>query len=884
MSPAWNEVRAAFERALEVPPAQRADWLDQQLGRTGELRAAVGRLLQHDRLDQDDDFLQPPAAAAGPAPIAQGPGSRLGPFVLGELLGQGGMGVVHIAEQERPRRRVALKIMRGQLGDTRGRHRFEAEIEALARLQHPGIAQVHEAGIEADGTCWFAMELLDGAVPLGRSAQSGADLRERLVLFVRIVDAVQHAHQRGVIHRDLKPANILVLPDGTPKLIDFGIARVQQPDGQQRTEGGQLLGTLAYMSPEQVEGRAIDVRTDVYGLGAVLQELVTGQKPFALDDLSLAAACRTIVEREPVPPSSLVRDCPPELDWITARALRKEPAARYGSAAELAADVQRLLDDEPVLAAPPSRRYRLGKFVRRHRLAVSAVAIVVAVTFAALTTVSLALLRTREAERAEREGRVAVQLALQRTLAAEQAERQGRAVAESAGARASAAVEFLLDVFSSVDPGKDGREVRMADALARAARDLDSRLQNQAEIRGALAHTVGIAYFGLGLLGEAEKHLQASVGTLAALPAAQRDHARSLADLSLVQIRRGELDSAEQTLDAAAALLADVAEPGPLAASIGTRRADLLRARGDRKGARTLLEPLVADMTARQGAADRATLTASSLLAGVLHELGDLEAAEAIYRSTLTNLVTTKGEDHPDSLTALSNLMMVQYSRGERAAVLPTLQRLLEVRRRVVGEDHPDTIGTINNLAGIELGLGRYDDAVGHYRDAAARLLRREGEKHPAYAAILGNLATAERDAGQHAAGTEHADQALALRRANLGPKHPSTVMSFTLAADLRRASGDHATGLQMFEQCRELAAAAEPAQLANVYRCDLGIGRCAMQLGKFEQAEAALRRCQQTHAAADKASPVRGQLVTVEDDLELLRKLREKAAATGGK
>jgi tetratricopeptide (TPR) repeat protein len=860
MSAAWHEVRAAFERALDVPQAQRGDWLDRELGHSGELRAAVDRLLQH---SQDDDFLQPPAAATGLAPIAQGPGSRLGPFVLREVIGQGGMGVVHAAEQERPRRRVALKIMRGQLGDTRGRHRFEAEIEALARLQHPGIAQVHEAGIEPDGTCWFAMELLDGAVPLGRSAQSGGDLRGRLALFVRIADAVQHAHQRGVIHRDLKPANILVLPDGTPKLIDFGIARVEQADGRERTEGGQLLGTLAYMSPEQVEGRAIDVRTDVYGLGAVLHELVTGKKPFALEDLSLAAACRTIVEREPSPPSTLVRDCPPELDWITARALRKEPAARYGSAAELAADVQRLLDDEPVLAAPPSRRYRLGKFVRRHRLAVAAVGIVVAVTLAALTTVSLALLRTREAERAER---------------------QGRAAAEAAGARAAAAVEFLLDVFSSVDPGKDGREVKMADALARAARDLGSRLQDQPEIRGALAHTVGIAYFGLGLLGEAEKHLRASVETLAAITSAGRDHARSLADLSLVQVRRGELDAAQQSLDAATTLLGESAEPGALAASIGTRRADLLRARGDRKGARAILEPLVADMTARRGAADRATLTASSLLAGVLHELGDLEAAEAIYRSTFTNLVATKGEDHPESLTALSNLMMVQYSRGEREAVLPTLQRLLEVRRRVVGEDHPDTIGTINNLAGIELALGRHADAVGHYRDAAERLLRREGEKHPAYAAILGNLATAERDAGQHAAGTEHADQALALRRANLGPKHPSTVMSFTLAADLRRAAGEHAAGLAMFEECRTIAAAAEPAQLANVYRCDLGIGRCAMHLGRFEQAEEALRRCQQTHAAADKASPVRGQLVTVEQDLELLQKLREKAAGAGGK
>lgn len=851
----WQRVRAAFDRAVDLPHAERAAFLDRELGDDPAARATAERLLS---FATTDGFLQPPGGKTlgVPGPVRLLPGQTLGAWVLGELLGEGGMGVVYVAEQPRPRRRVALKVLRTHLDEARARRRFESEVDAMARLQHPCIAQVYEAGVEPDGTCWFAMELLADAAPLSRAAvvREGS-LRDRLALFVQVVEAVQHAHQRGVIHRDLKPANVLVLPDGSPKVIDFGIARVLTP-GEAGTEGGPLLGTLAYMSPEQVEGREIDLRTDVYSLGAMLYELAAGEKPFAVENLALAAACRAIVEQEPASPTQHGGRGPLELDWIVAAAMRKDPGARYASAAELAADVRRLLGDEPVLAAPPSRRYRLRKFVRRHRLAVASITSIVLVTLAALVLVTTALLDTRRAEQEAQAGRIA---------------------AETAAGRAAAALDFLLDVFSSVDPGKDGREVRMADALARAARDVTSRFAEQPLIRASLEHTIGMAYFGLGLFGDAEQHLRASAASFASLEGALPDQAGALVDLSLVQSRRGDLDAAAASLQTAETLASGRPAAEVLPAAVATRRADLLRARGDRLGARAILEPLVARMVAERTAMDRPTLLAANLLAGVLHELGDLEPAERLYRQALERIVAIKGQDHPEALAVLSNLLMVQYSRGERTAMLPTLQQLLATRRRVLGDDHPDTIGALNNVAGVEVGLGRFADAVVHYREAAQRIAAREGEQHPAYAAILSNLATAEREARDYAAALEHADQALALRRQRLGAAHDSTLLVQAMAADVRRLLGKHAAALAMFEECRRLAAEATPPQLANVYRCDLGIGRTATEMRSFEVAEAALLRCRESFAAAEKAAVVKGQLTPPDKDLATLARVSGK-------
>jgi predicted Ser/Thr protein kinase len=397
-------VRELFDQAADLPAADRSAFLEAACAGDMALRVEVEALLAHDQFvdDAQADFLQspvvrPPSQAAGPpAPspsLAQAPLPRtIGRYRVMRLLGEGGMGTVYEAEQDNPRRTVALKVLRAGLPSELLR-RFAHEAQILGRLQHPGIAQVYDAGVAESGQPYFAMELIAG-VPLAEYArQQTLDVPGRLELVARVADAVQHAHERGVIHRDLKPGNILVNSSGQPKVLDFGVARAADlglTAGGGRTEAGQLLGTLGYMSPEQASGdpSAIDPRGDVYAMGVLLYELLARRLPYSLDGLALPEAVRVIREQEPSRLGSLDSRLRGDVETIVAKALEKERARRYASAGELAADLRRHMSHEPIRARPPSALYQLRKFARRHKALVGAVLGVMAALLAG-TVVSL---------------------------------------------------------------------------------------------------------------------------------------------------------------------------------------------------------------------------------------------------------------------------------------------------------------------------------------------------------------------------------------------------------------------------------------------------------------------------------------------------------------
>lgn len=345
----------------------------------------------------------PPLLRRDAASLA--PGDRLGEYRILRAFGQGGMGSVYEAEQDRPSRRVALKLIRPGYFSSAALRRFELEAEALGRLQHPGIAQIYEAGVtDMRGTSqpYIAMEFIVGR-PLDEYAKTtNLDLRTKLELFARICDAVQHAHQRGVIHRDLKPGNILVDETGQPKVVDFGLARVVGVDSQltAHTEAGAVIGTLRYMSPEQAAGDvdAMDTRTDVYSLGLILYELLSGRPPYEIAGRALHEAVRVIREDEPARLSSANRSYGGDLEVIAAKALEKEKERRYVAAADVAADIRRFLRDEPVLAQPPSVAYQLRKFAKRHRGFVISAALVL---ISLITGLGISLWQAVRAERAE---------------------------------------------------------------------------------------------------------------------------------------------------------------------------------------------------------------------------------------------------------------------------------------------------------------------------------------------------------------------------------------------------------------------------------------------------------------------------------------------------
>jgi WD40 repeat protein/predicted Ser/Thr protein kinase len=379
--PSPDIIEALFEQAIDLDPQRRGVFLDEQCGGDANLRTAVEELLQLDSKAQADaSLLRSPLAGSrleGQA-APHSPVQTIGRYRVVRVLGEGGMGTVYEAEQDNPRRTVALKVIRAGMASEYLLKRFAREAQILGRLHHPGIAQVYDAAVSESGQPYFAMELIAG-VPLDQYAGEHAlDVRGRLELFARVCDAVQHAHERGVIHRDLKPGNILVEASGQPRVLDFGVARAAEAGltaAGGRTEAGQLIGTLNYMSPEQASGdpAAIDVRGDVYALGVILYQLLAHRLPYSLDGLPLPEAVRVIHDQEPSRLGSLDSRLRGDLETIAAKALEKDRGRRYASAGELAADVRRHLSHEPIRARPPSALYHLRKFARRHKALVAAV-------------------------------------------------------------------------------------------------------------------------------------------------------------------------------------------------------------------------------------------------------------------------------------------------------------------------------------------------------------------------------------------------------------------------------------------------------------------------------------------------------------------------------
>jgi serine/threonine protein kinase len=410
----WSEVRRVLEGALERAQGERARFLSDVCGADLELKAEVAGLLAS---DDPARALEPPSAGwtrPAPAALAGGLlGTRIGRYRVLRLIGFGGMGAVYEAEQDQPRRTVALKVMRSGLASPSALRRFELESQVLARLRHPFIAAVFEAGTHnpdpADpsrATAYFAMELVPDAAAITEFAKSRSlDARQRLELFAEVCDAVHHGHQQGVIHRDLKPGNVLVDADGRPRIIDFGVARTIDPDPVATHSGGQILGTLQYMSPEQCapERAGIDTRSDVYSLGVMLYELLAGQAPYALTGASIPDSIRTVCETEPRPLSEIDRSLRGDVETIVRTAIAKDPERRYPAAASLAADIRHYLCAEPISARPPTAMYQLRTFARRNKSLVASAGAVLLVLVLGIVATSLALRSARqEASRARR--------------------------------------------------------------------------------------------------------------------------------------------------------------------------------------------------------------------------------------------------------------------------------------------------------------------------------------------------------------------------------------------------------------------------------------------------------------------------------------------------
>jgi non-specific serine/threonine protein kinase/serine/threonine-protein kinase len=765
MTGAGSDLRSLFCEALDrATPLEQAEFLDRACAGRPELRARVEALLRAHR--EAASFLGEPSGPGGATaeePLTERPGTVIGSCKLLELIGEGGMGEVWMAEQREPmQRKVALKILKAGMDSRQVVARFEQERQALALMDHPNIAKVFDGGTTAGGRPYFVMELVKG-VPITRYCdEHRLTPRERLGLFLPVCQAIQHAHTKGIIHRDVKPANVLVAPyDGrpVPKVIDFGVAKAT---GQRLTERtlftgfGAVIGTLEYMSPEQAElnNQDIDTRSDIYALGVLLYELLTGTTPLSRErvkETAFTETLRLIREEEPPRPSTrlseskdtlasisaqrhmeparLTKEVRGELDWIVMKALEKDRNRRYETANTLAQDVDRYLADEPVLACPPSVAYRFRKLARRNKVALTTAALVGLALVVGTAVSTWQAVRATRAETEARHAQGQVTKELNRALAAEK-----QASAEKANTQA--ALRFLLaDVLEQADPYHEpDRDLKVRTLVDRAASRLEANQAIPPLVHAAIGQTMGRIYLGLGELRKAEGHLAQAYEMLR--QHAGEDHAETLdAAYHLAELYYVQSDYAKaeplflRALDGRRRLLGDE-DPATLQALSALGFLYVWRDEPERA------EPLfIKGLQASRPRGDRDLETLSFMhgLAITYTFLGRYPEALEFADQALKGRRVIQGDKHPDTLITAAVRAALDRRMGRLREGEERIREVCRLRREVLGELHPHTLASEMQLALVYLAQGKRTDAEPLWRKFREQAARQPDRVEPSH-------------------------------------------------------------------------------------------------------------------------------------------------------
>jgi eukaryotic-like serine/threonine-protein kinase len=738
-----RRIKTLIAEALELVPGERVEFLS-KLTDT-DLREEVESLLAvvDDSLfgktpvpvksveTDGSTMIQPPASASHTP-------HRIGPYRVLREIGEGGMGTVYEAEQISPvRRKVALKLIKWGMDTKAVVARFESERQALALMNHPCIASVHDAGSTDEGRPYFAMEYVPGIPITDYCDKHRLSIPDRLELFIQVCDGLQHAHQKGIIHRDIKPSNVLVAaPDDRPlpKIIDFGVAKAvsqRLTEHSVFTELGQLVGTPEYMSPEQAEmtNLDIDTRTDVYSLGVLLFELLVGTKPFESSTLrneGLAEIQRVLREEDPPTPSSKVRNfagglgdsararrldvkslekkLKGDLDWIVMKAMEKDRTHRYETANAFALDVRRFLENEPVRARAPSTAYRLSKFVRRNRGGVIAATGVASAIIAGLLVAMVGMVRARRAEQ----------------------------VATAQAAKATAINEFMQEALGAANPQEGiGRDVTLLDALAKATEKLESSFEAQPEVEAAVRSNIGLTYLRLGRYDEAAPLLESALKMQEALHGhEQLDVAETLTRVSSLYFEQGDYGRAEATmresLDIRRRLLGE--DDLLVAQCLDNLGLDVSYGKADFAAAEDLHRRALSVRLDHLDEADEPVLRNMNNLAMALYRQQKYGEAERLFRRAIE---LTRSEDVPDlDLTLHNNLVLLLRDVGRLAEASMVFAEVVEGRRALLGENHPEIANTLNNLGALQVRMGEFHKAEASHREALAIAEKVFGEDH----------------------------------------------------------------------------------------------------------------------------------------------------------
>ncbi len=727
MSNRQQRLAELFEQASQLPPAERRQFIDQHCGDDPPLATELKALLEH--ADEDTIGLQEQLGsqvAESAAALEDLAGNTVGPYRLLRRIGRGGMGTVYLAEEIDGEldRKLALKLVEHAHLSPYRQERLREEARLLARLSHPNIAHVYQAGSISGGLSYIAMEYIDG-LPIDQwCEQHAASPEQRLELVASICKAVQYAHQAQIAHRDIKPANILVTNDGQPKLVDFGIAKLLGDDQADNTATALELRamTLEFASPEQISGQPVGTPSDIYSLGVLLYYLLTGQTPLQLQDLKLAERIEAVLQQAPAAPSVATgqRHLRGELDWLVMQCLEKEPQRRYPTAAALADDIQRYLAGEPIAAAPPSRRYRLGKFISRHRLPVAAAGIAIAALMAGVIGIALGL---NEAN-AQRQ-------------AAEAAEQQARQRAQEL----QLVADFQAAQLRAIDPA--GMGVNLRQALLDRYRQ---QLQEGAS-RPELPAPASIEQ-ALNLIGFTDLTLELLDANLFA--AAAETIEQDFTDLPLVQAR--------------------------LLQSMGNTMREL----GLLEAGEPILQQALSLRETHLGDSHPDTLETVHSLALHIQLLGRLDDAEPLARRSLDQRRQVLGADHPHTLESKHQWALLIAAQGEFESSIEYYEKALEGRRKVLGKTHIETLATQNSLGFMYYETGQYERALAMHENTLSQRKDALGPRHPHVVISLTNLGMTHQAMGQLDTASEYYAEALTLARDVLGGEHHETLTALT--------------------------------------------------------------------------------------------------------
>ncbi|MGE0553311.1 MAG: tetratricopeptide repeat protein [Gemmatimonadales bacterium] len=866
----WERIQDLFHRAREIPPAERGSFLASECADPAIARR-VREMLAADEADATPILDAPLGAVAerlldGQAPPGA-PNQRFGPYTVRRLLGEGGMGTVFLAVRDDLESEAALKILRDASLSPSRRERFQAEQRALAQLHHPSIAQLYDAGTLPDGTPWFVMEYVEGVPLTEYCRRRETSLRGRLLLFRAVTDAVRHAHRHAIVHRDLKPSNVLVKDDGSVRLLDFGIAKQlegDEPADQTRT--GLRLMTPAYAAPEQLRGEQVGTFTDVYALGVILYELLTGRVPHDLSRLNPAAMIPAVGEPPARPSQRALRGLAglgrgewADLDVLCLTAMHPDPARRYQTVDALIADIDHFLDGAPLDARPDTVSYRLAKFVRRHRSGV------VAGTLAILTFLATVIFYTVRL-RAARDG----------------------ALAESA--RTQRVQQFMENLLQGGEddagPADSLRVTTLIDRGLLEVRSLDAEPEAQAD----LLETLGGLYTRFGKLDRADSLLRAALERRERLyPPGSAPIARSLAALGQLRTEQASYDSAEALLDSALALYHErlpADHPDALAAATSLARVFEETGRYDRAIA------LLSETARAQGVGRDTTPELLATLYGLANNhfyAGHYDTSDSLNRTLLVAYRRRFGEAHPNVADALTNLGAIQHEKGNYAEAERYHRQALEIVRRWYGEDHPRTATGLTQVGRALLYEDRYDEALTLQRQALAILERVYGPNHPRVASALNDIGGVAYMRDQYDVAEPAYQRVIEIYRSVYGERHYQLGTAISNLGGVYLDRRQYAEAERLFRQALAIFVEALQPDNVNIGIAQIKLGRTLLRARRFGEAAEASRAgydilIKQSNPAASFVRASRRDLAAAYDSLgqtELADRFKRELADT---